>query len=1269
MGTHRRGRGPTRGGGARRGAGRQDRGRGSHSRGGRGGRGRRGGRGGGPAAADAAAAEEEQEEEEEEEEEDATEDDVGEPQAQRGRGNGRGGGRRPRFKYTREMRGDLGDRYQEDAHRGRTTGQYRTQMNKFREFLGQLQEDIGKLAEDLVGSELAEVGGQWLQWITERKGGRVVHASILRGANAVECPIRALVEYLYTMYTLAGEEYPDPLKEEDWPAVAEVEKRKVTGCNARLSVPYHLQFLEFAARCAAQDALELANTCPNNLLVLCLQKNPMWQQVYSRYRHALANGLATKRLREMERVRPGPTDAKRLKRASKGGTSTGGTLDDGIDAGEQTERGDSAAAAAAGGPGTPTQGTIYGIFHPDRYLSGEDCIDYQGNFITRSKFEKLGGSLMAKWYRSIRVVTTDEPLGTWLTRRGLPVLKGTSRNRKQVMADMNTSTTSNDKDNGQVATRATGPKAGSGGGGGGGGRNKIAGSLSGTGNPDGGPGKRAAAAAAADGTSGGGRDAATAPVPAASGYGTGSGDDAVPATSQAGSGHGCVFNSRGGADKEATTAATKSGPTGGGGAAAAAPSLQLRLSLGTERPFADQPAAAVTAAAGGVACSGSLLPSATAAAVALSARAADPYMLPSGSPLGGSPSGRAACLPVLTAPNPGVDDARVPPYNAALRGPQRFSPSCSSQVSSDEPLQASFLSYATASEAAIAASVPANASVATGIDMCYQAAAPLPVRFSVPASGSGLSVELPPGVEVGGNGVGHDSGAADSMRSVMAAVAQPTLPPREAATFCFVSGNSLGRAPGQSILGSGGGGVSAPPAPPPGLHTSPEQADAAWLYWAWSGYGDLQEGSGQLRSAPVAAAPQPMVTVVRTAPDTASERLHIRNGAALGAGGGQLPCAQSCGGGSRSIDAAASLHMSTGAVNGAAGSSWPSLLPAPSLARSYGGGTDSCGYGGAGIAATTTTTNGGVSLVSYFGNGGRRSLTHFEHNTPQGAPSKWAAPLLGSSGPSEPSQPSNSRPLNRIEMVKQELLRGTRVGGGATASTGGEVLWNSGAPRGLQSTTLASLPQQPPPPPPSHQLPQPPLVQLRCGVSGSFEARVERLMRGGSSSSGGGCCSGSSMTLDCSGVRVAAAAAAGSAGGGGALLTTSCIGCSSSGGNGDGRVGVEPGADAGAAAALAGRMAHKHPTGCFGQPQQGGPNALQHLPAGGSQQALRLQDCEAAAGGTAALGWCGPLGPGPPHFPGNTAASSWGLCLGGVGCRLPGCWNWSTCRSGFEQKP
>jgi hypothetical protein len=76
------------------------------------------------------------------------------------------------------------------------------------------------------------------------------------------------------------------------PAVAEVERSQAAGRNARLSVPYHLQFLEFAARSAVQDSLELANSCPNNLLVLCLKKNPLWQQVYSRYMQALANGVS-----------------------------------------------------------------------------------------------------------------------------------------------------------------------------------------------------------------------------------------------------------------------------------------------------------------------------------------------------------------------------------------------------------------------------------------------------------------------------------------------------------------------------------------------------------------------------------------------------------------------------------------------------------------------------------------------------------------------------------------------------------------------------------------------------------------------------------------------------------------------------------------------------------------------------------------------------------------------------------------------------------------
>ncbi|GLI70540.1 hypothetical protein VaNZ11_015456 [Volvox africanus] len=77
---------------------------------------------------------------------------------------------------------------------------------------------------------------------------------------------------------------------------------------------------------------------------------------------------------------------------------------------------------------------LYGMFYPDRYMVGVDCILVEGTFVSRSRFEKLGGSLMAKWYRSIRVVETAEPLGTWLDRHGLPVFTGKARQRRQRVA-------------------------------------------------------------------------------------------------------------------------------------------------------------------------------------------------------------------------------------------------------------------------------------------------------------------------------------------------------------------------------------------------------------------------------------------------------------------------------------------------------------------------------------------------------------------------------------------------------------------------------------------------------------------------------------------------------------------------------------------------------------------------------------------------------------------------------------------------------------------
>ncbi|KAG2484630.1 hypothetical protein HYH03_016584 [Edaphochlamys debaryana] len=65
-----------------------------------------------------------------------------------------------------------------------------------------------------------------------------------------------------------------------------------------------------------------------------------------------------------------------------------------------------------------------GFFFPELYLADEPCIQYNGAFISRSRFEALGGSLTAKWYLSIRVTATGEKLGAYLTRQGLPIFAG-----------------------------------------------------------------------------------------------------------------------------------------------------------------------------------------------------------------------------------------------------------------------------------------------------------------------------------------------------------------------------------------------------------------------------------------------------------------------------------------------------------------------------------------------------------------------------------------------------------------------------------------------------------------------------------------------------------------------------------------------------------------------------------------------------------------------------------------------------------------------------
>ncbi|GLC39188.1 hypothetical protein PLESTM_000862000 [Pleodorina starrii] len=82
------------------------------------------------------------------------------------------------------------------------------------------------------------------------------------------------------------------------------------------------------------------------------------------------------------------------------------------------------------------RGPACGVFDLTRYLTGRDCVRHGGRWISRSQFEKLGGSTMAKWYRSIRVLPDLEPLGEWLERHGMPVLRGPARrSRKRSAAD------------------------------------------------------------------------------------------------------------------------------------------------------------------------------------------------------------------------------------------------------------------------------------------------------------------------------------------------------------------------------------------------------------------------------------------------------------------------------------------------------------------------------------------------------------------------------------------------------------------------------------------------------------------------------------------------------------------------------------------------------------------------------------------------------------------------------------------------------------------
>nr|ARO50097.1 RegA [Yamagishiella unicocca] len=82
-----------------------------------------------------------------------------------------------------------------------------------------------------------------------------------------------------------------------------------------------------------------------------------------------------------------------------------------------------------------TRGPSSGVFDVPRYLAGRDCIHNGSRWMSRSHFEKVGGSKMAKWYRSIRVLPDLEPLGEWLERHNMPVTKGPARRSRKRAAD------------------------------------------------------------------------------------------------------------------------------------------------------------------------------------------------------------------------------------------------------------------------------------------------------------------------------------------------------------------------------------------------------------------------------------------------------------------------------------------------------------------------------------------------------------------------------------------------------------------------------------------------------------------------------------------------------------------------------------------------------------------------------------------------------------------------------------------------------------------
>ncbi|KAG2447568.1 hypothetical protein HYH02_007491 [Chlamydomonas schloesseri] len=81
------------------------------------------------------------------------------------------------------------------------------------------------------------------------------------------------------------------------------------------------------------------------------------------------------------------------------------------------------------GKGKLTMGVV-GVFHPQLYMKGGDCIEVDGKMISRGRFEKLAGTATAKWHVSIKVLPSGTTIGKWLQQHGLPVLQGRPRKRR-----------------------------------------------------------------------------------------------------------------------------------------------------------------------------------------------------------------------------------------------------------------------------------------------------------------------------------------------------------------------------------------------------------------------------------------------------------------------------------------------------------------------------------------------------------------------------------------------------------------------------------------------------------------------------------------------------------------------------------------------------------------------------------------------------------------------------------------------------------------------